>query len=106
MKALNFNNTKKTFLNVTLTDGTVLLVGTPTKRIFDALIDIKDNLGNASNDDTLSTIYDICALIMSRNKAGKEITKEYLEETFDVEDIIIFFKSYVAFVEELNSVKN
>lgn len=106
MKALNFNNTKKTYLNVTLIDGTVLLVGTPTKRIFDALITIKDDLDNITDSETLSIIYDVCALIMSRNKAGKEITKEYLEATFDVEDIIIFFKSYVEFMDELKSAKN
>lgn len=106
MKALNFNNTNKTYLNVTLTDGTVLLVGTPTKRIFDELIAIKDNLDNITDSETLSTIYSVCALIMSRNKAGKEITKEYLEETFDVEDIIIFFKAYVAFMGELQKSKN
>jgi hypothetical protein len=106
MKALNFNNTKKTYLNVTLTDGTVLLVGTPTKRIFDELIAIKDNLDNIADSETLSIIYDVCALIMSRNKTGKEITKEYLEEIFDVEDIIMFFKSYVEFMDEVKSVKN
>ena len=105
-KTLNFNTAKKTFMTVTLTDGTVLLVGTPTKKIFDELISIQDNT-NASNDaDSLNALYDICALVLSRNKAGKVITREYLEETFDIEDIITLFRAYVEFVKLIKNVKN
>lgn len=102
-KALNFNNVKKQYWNVTLTDGTVLLVGTPTKAIFDKLTAINNDL---NGDDSLGVLYDVCALVLSRNKAGKVITKEYLEETFDIEDIVILFKSYVEFVSEIRNQKN
>jgi hypothetical protein len=102
-KALNFNNVSKKYWNVTLTDGTVLLVGTPTKAIFDKLIAIKDDLGD---EDSLGALYGVCALVLSRNKAGKVITKEYLEEIFDIEDIIILFNSYVGFVNEIRNSKN
>lgn len=105
-KALNFNNVSKKYWNVTLTDGTVLLVGTPTKAIFDRLSGIKDDLGNLGDEDSLGALYDVCALVLSRNKTGKVITKEYLEEIFDIEDIIILFNSYVGFVNEIRNQKN
>ena len=105
-KALNFNNVSKKYWNVTLTDGTVLLVGTPTKAIFDRLIAIKDDLGNLANEDSLEALYDVCALVLSRNKTGKVITKDYLEENFDIEDIIILINSYVGFVNEIRNQKN
>lgn len=106
MKALNFNTTKKSYLNVTLSDGSVLLIGTPTKRIFDELIAIQKSLDNITESESLEAIYNVCAIVMSRNKTGKVITKEYLEEIFDVEDIILFFTSYVEFVSGLKNSKN
>lgn len=106
-KSLNLKNTDKPFLSVTLPDGKTLLVGTPTKRIFDELTGIQNNLDeNAPDNDSLDAIYNVCSLILSRNKTGKEITKEYLEETFDIADIILLFKSYVEFVQSLKFSKN
>lgn len=102
-KALNFNNVTKKYWNVTLTDGTVLLVGTPTKAIFDKLTAMNND--SATKND-METLYDVCALVLSRNKTGKVITKEYLEETFDIEDIVILFKEYVNFVKEIRNQKN
>ena len=106
MKSLNFNNVKKSYLNVTLADGTVLLIGTPTKRIFEELITIKDKLSDITSIDNLGVLFDICAVVMSHNKTGKEITRDYLEEIYDFEDIILFFKSYLDFVNEIKNEKN
>lgn len=107
--SLNFKTAKKTFLTVTLIDGTVLLIGTPTKRVFDALTTIQNGLKadvSDIDDNTLDEIYEACAYAMSRNKAGKVITKEYLEEIFDIEDILLFFNAYVNFIETLTDQKN
>lgn len=104
-KALNFKNAKKTFWNVTLPDGTVLLVSTPTKRIFDELLALQ-NGKIGSDEDAIDALYRVCALVLSRNKAGKEITEDYLAETFDIEDIILLFNGYVQFVQEIKNAKN
>lgn len=112
-KPLNFNNVKKSYLNVTLADenNTVLLIGTPTKAIMDDLVALQDSI-NTINDEEEANIeatdelYGACAKLMSRNKAGIKITKEYLGEIFDFEDIIIFFNAYMDFVDEVTSAKN
>ena len=35
---------------------------------------------------------------MSRNKGNIKIEKELLENIFDIEDIMVFFKAYMDFV--------
>lgn len=111
-KPLNFNNVKKQYLTVTLADeaNTTLMIGTPTKAVMDDLILLKSSLETIEEDETnaeaTDDLYAACAKVMSRNKAGKKITKEYLEEIFDFEDIMIFFSAYMAFVSEVTSAKN
>lgn len=109
--AVNFNNIKKQYLTVTLADekSTTILVGTPTKKLLNDLIDLEDSIGKINSDDNIDAmgeLYDVCAKIMSRNKTNYVITKDYLEEIFDIEDIIIFLKEYMAFVSKLSTLKN
>ena len=111
-KPLNFNNLKKQYLTVTLPDekNTTLLIGTPTKKLMDDLISLQSNLANfeedTGNTESFDELYDACAKIMSRNKAGVVITKEKLEDVFDFEDVMIFFNAYMAFIDEVAGSKN
>lgn len=110
-KTLNFNNVKKRYLTVTLADenNTVLMIGTPTKAVMNDLVLLRsglESLSDGADDEALDDLYTVCARVMSRNKTGKKITKEYLEEIFDFEDIIVFFHAYIEFVSELSSAKN
>ena len=108
-KTLNFNNLKKRYLTVTLPDEkqSVLMIGTPTKAIFDELLNMKDALeGESVTDDAINDLYAICAKIMSRNKTGRVITMETVQDLFDFEDIIIFVRAYTEFINEVSSAKN
>ena len=111
-KALNFNNIKKQYLNVTLADEkeTTLLVGIPTKKLMDDLMLLQSSLEtieeNSDNTESLSELYTACAKIMSRNKAGIVITKEKLEDIFDFEDVTIFFNAYMEFIDDVVNSKN
>ena len=110
-KTLNFNNMKKQFLTITLADenNTTLFVGTPTKAIMNDLMLLQTSIKSIDNnigDEALDDLYSVCARILSRNKANIKITKEYLEEIFDFEDIIVFFNAYVNFVSEISNSKN
>lgn len=111
-KALNFNNIKKQFLTVTLADDekTTLLIATPDKRTMSELTVFQDQIESMTDEpdaETMDALYDITARLMSRNKGGKKITKEYLESIcFDFEDIMIFFRAYKDFLSEIISSKN
>lgn len=111
-KPLNFNNVKKQFLTITLADekNTTLMIGTPTKAIMDDLTVLQNSINSASdneiNNEATDDLYNACARVMSRNKAGIKITKEYLAEIFDFEDITIFFRAYMDFIDEVIGSKN
>lgn len=111
MKVLNFNNVKKTYLTVTLADedNTTIMIGTPTKAIMDDLKQLQVSLENVDEEadtDNTDDLYRACARVMSRNKGGINISKEFLDEIFDFEDITIFFNAYMDFINEVTSGKN
>lgn len=111
-KSLNFNNVKKQFLTVTLADekNTTLMIGTPTKAIMDDLTLLQNSMNsvsdNESNAEATDELYSACARVMSRNKGGVKVTKEFLADIFDFEDITIFFNAYMDFIDEVIASKN
>ncbi|MFQ8652495.1 hypothetical protein [Hominilimicola sp.] len=111
-KPLNFNNVKKKYLTVTLADEkkTTLIIGTPTKAIMDDLLLLQSSLETINEDETnaeaTDDLYLACTKVMSRNKGGIKVTKEFLENLFDFEDIMIFFEAYMDFIGEVTDVKN
>ena len=111
-KSLDFNKVKKQFLTITLADekNTTLMIGTPTKAIMDDLMILQNSMSavsdNETNNEATDDLYNACARVMSRNKAGVKITKEFLSEIFDFEDIILFFTAYMEFIDEVIASKN
>lgn len=105
-KALNFNTIKKSYLTVTLIDGTILMIGTPTKKVYDDLKTMDELMNNSDDVESMNELYRVTAAVMSRNKVNKKITSEYLAELMDFEDIIIFYNAYLEFVGELANQKN
>lgn len=112
MKALNFHNVKKEYWTVTLPDEkeTVIMIGTPTKALLSEITSLQSALTtlteNHGDINAIDEIYGICAKIMSRNKGGITITREYLESIFDFQDIMLFFNGYMEFIGEAMSRKN
>lgn len=108
-KAIDFNKSKKSFWTVTLPDEkkSVLLIGTPTKAVFDELISIKASLeGDSVGVEVINDLYEVSAKIMSRNKTGHVVTVDTLQNLFDFEDIIVFIHGYTDFLHEVTGSKN
>lgn len=97
---LDFTKTAKRFLAVNLIDGTCIRLRMPTKRVFDALLGLRDRLATLTTDDAgqLAEVYDLIAAVMSNNLEHQSITSEYLGEIFDIEDVQLFFESYMSFI--------
>lgn len=110
MKNLNFNSIQKKHLIITLNDeeNTTLLVMSPTKKIMDSLISIEDILraDDVKTQEQINALYDLCHIILKRNKGKVKIKKEDLEEFLDIEDITIFLREYMNFVSAQMSGKN
>lgn len=108
---LNFNTIKKEYLTVTLPDEkrTVLMVGTPNKGLLTELVNIKESIEQINEDvnsESVDNLFFICAKLMNRNKGGIEIKKEFLEDIFDVEDVLIFLNAYMDFIQGISNRKN
>lgn len=108
-KTLDFNKTKKNYLTIILPDEekTRLQVLTPTKRLLAELTNIlPDVTDDMPNEEDLNGLYEFCARLMSRNKAGVKITGEQLAECLDFEDVIAFFETFTDFINEVAGSKN
>lgn len=105
---LDFSKAKKPTLPIKFPDNSVIHVYTPSKRMLEQLLSIKDQLdGAAQNDpDSINQLYDIAARLMSNNKTGRQMTGDKLGEMLDVGDIVTFFRVYTEFINELSAVKN
>lgn len=98
---LDFSHLHKASLAVRMPDGSELSVLSPTKKIFDTLNDLEQRFqgGTQMNDlGAIREIYALIAEILSRNKQGRSVTAELLEEQLDFEDLQTFFNAYVSFV--------
>lgn len=104
---LNFNNSKRQFLTVTLPDEeqTKLLVKMPSKGLLDKVLALQENI-EEMNKDNISQIYEVTAEILNRNVGNKKITAEKLGELLDFEDLFILFNTYVEFIAEVVNQKN
>lgn len=108
-KPLNLNKLKKKTITVTLPDPdeTTLIICTPTKEIMDEFIALQASMADSDDQaDAIDNLYDVCAKIMTRNKSGLEITKEFVAGNMDFEDVIVFIKAYSEFIQEVSSGKN
>lgn len=107
---VDFTKLKKEYLTVKLNDEkkTVLMIGTPSKGILSEFTNMNDLIKNngGADSDTVTELYRVCAKIMSFNKGGIEITSEYLDTFFDIEDLTYFFRAYGEFVQGITNSKN
>ena len=105
---LDFTQSAKRYLAINLIDNQLIRVRMPTKRVFDALLGLKDHLTSLTTDDgeQLTEIYDLIAIVLSNNLEHQPITSEYLVELFDIEDVQFFFQGYMAFINEVTSDPN
>lgn len=101
-RKFDFRKLKRSFYTTTLKDGTVLVVNMPEKRVFERMQSITEV--EEDEDIKYNDLLTLLAEILSNNKAGKEITTEYLEnEKYDIEELVEYLKDYGQFV---NSLKN
>jgi hypothetical protein len=89
-------------------DNQAIRVRMPTKRVFDALLGLRDRLSSLTTDDAgqLDEIYGLIAIVMSNNLEHREITRDYLSDLFDIEDVQTFFHAFMAFISGVVSDPN
>ena len=110
---LDFNKINKTYLTITLTNGKTYLLTTPTKRLLNKILEmdsvLKTNDGeevNTLNEETIESLYKISSEIMSTNKTNTKVTSDELGDMWDIEDLILFFNTYMSYLESVTNSKN
>lgn len=102
-RSFDFNKIERKFINVTLPDGTLLIVSMPQKRVWEKFRDFQ-SMDEENTDVTVffDSLDNILAEILSENKQGKKITKEYIAETeeLDFEAKMAFLDEYMEFVTD------
>lgn len=94
--SFNFNKIKRTYLNVTLKDGTALQVKMPTKNTFgkvQALNRLQDD-ENADVADVMDTMAAVMADCLSNNLNGVRVKAEQIAEEYDIEEMTEFIREY------------
>lgn len=94
--SFNFNKIKRTYLNVTLKDGTALQVKMPTKNTFgkvQALNRLQDD-ENADVADVMDTMAAVMADCLSNNLNGVRVKAEQIAEEYDIEEMTTFIGEY------------
>lgn len=103
-KTLDFNTRKKNYMKIVLSDPgkTKVNVSTPTKALLSelALVMADKAGGKALDDDKMSSLYEFCARLMSRNKEQKVISQELLESCLDFDDLLYFMDCYTDFIND------
>jgi hypothetical protein len=105
---LDFSKAKKPTLPIKFPDNSVIHVYTPSKSMLEQMLNIKDQLNGATQNDpdSINQLYDIAARLMSNNKTARQMSGEELGEMLDVGDIVTFFRVYTEFIAELSAAKN
>lgn len=112
--ALDFNQIKRRFFNVTLKDyvitnkngeeipkkGELLTVKMPVKSTFHKLSAVQNmDTDNMSLDDAMDTMSEIVAETLSNNLQRKKISAKMIANNYDFEEMTIFIDKYMEFVQ-------
>ncbi len=109
---LDFNKINKTYLTITLTDGKTYMLTTPTKRLLskilemDSILKANEEENTTFNEETINSLYEISAEVMSTNKTKTKVSSEDLGTMWDIEDLILFFNTYMSYIEKVTNSKN
>lgn len=107
---LDFTKIKKRAMDVIFNDGkkTTLKVMTPTKDVMDEILEIDELIRDPEKAETVTNdmVYDLCVKILNRNADGKKITKKFLTQVWDIDDLYMFYYSYANFVSGHANAKN
>ena len=91
-RKFDFGKLKRSFYTTTLKDGTVLVVNMPEKRVFERMQSITEV--EEDEDIKYNDLLNLLAEILSNNKAGKEITADYLaNEKYDIGQFVNSLKN-------------
>lgn len=111
--SLNFRNFAQPTLPLTMNDaeGTPITVTAPTVELVELLQANQAEITAAlsqGDESTISEIWTLAARLISCNREGRQVTAEDLKGRYGISYamLLVFFKSYMAFINEIEHEKN
>ena len=96
--SFDFNKINRSFFNVTLKDGRKLQVKMPMKKTFEKLQALQNlNEDEVGIEDLLDTFGALCAETLTHNLNNEVVTREYMVENYDIEEMTEFIKTFYVF---------
>ena len=112
-KKLDFNSIEPLVLELTMKDDdrTCIRVSTPTEALVEELQQVAPKLNAAikgKNEASTESIYDLAARLICCNLDDIKVTAEELRNKYrmNLENLLIFFGAYIAFINEVTHEKN
>ena len=100
-KPFVFNNVKKELWNVSLKDGTKLILTPPSGFTLNSV-----NSLERETSFNPAALYEMMAVILSDNKQGVEIDRDMLMKNYDLIDVNAFIEAWYEYVGEVQNQKN
>ena len=105
--SFDFNKINRSFFNVTLKDGRKLQVKMPMKKTFEKLQALQNlNEDEVGIEDLLDTFGALCAETLTHNLNNEVVTREYMVENYDIEEMTEFIKTFYVFVGNVTNDPN
>lgn len=112
-KTINFNALRRPSLPLVMSDEaqTKITVGAPSEGLVEELQQIAPEMQTAlqsENAESIRTIYDLAARLMSCNREGITVTATDLRDVYKLglEELIFFYQAYMDFIAEITNAKN
>ena len=97
--SFDFNKINRSIFNVSLKDGRKLQVKMPMKKTFEKLQALQNlNEDEVGIEDLLDTFGALCAETLTHNLNNEVVTREYMVENYDIEEMTEFIKTFYVFV--------
>ena len=108
MERFSFRTVRQPTWEVELPDGCVLHIKQPTQGGAVRMKALYDDLSILKDKEQAHKAYDLMAAIMSENEEGITLTGKELHVKHHIADwmLVEFVKQYLAFIEEIKSIKN
>lgn len=105
--SFDFNKINRSIFNVSLKDGRKLQVKMPMKKTFEKLQALQDlNEDEVGIEDLLDTFGALCAETLSHNLNDEVVTRDYMVENYDIEEMTEFIKTFYVFVGNVTNDPN
>lgn len=106
-KYLDLSVFQEETFEVKLSEETTININKPSQRLVLDLMEYEKHFSNKKDPKkVVDSFVELIVKILNNNKEGLKFTREYVENKFSFEIGVVFIKSYIDFVSEVNSDPN